>query len=153
MESSKSESAQFTKMHKKSLSTSTATPKSLFQFNRGHLFRLAPQQMMTDLLHVLSFLGIEYDTAVEQFTLNCHCNHAVWTKYALQQEIVTKQIDVLWFNVMIYEARWAGGKIGIKVKEVDDVSNSSNLYTKQVLRNIYHAIVKELEGIAHPDDL
>jgi hypothetical protein len=153
LKSSKSEHVQSIKTHKKSTSITSATPKSLFQFNRGHLFRLAPQQMMADLLHVLGLLSIEYDTTAEQFTLNCHCDHSVWTKYALQQEIVTKQIDVLRFTVMIYEARWAGGKIGIKVKEVDDASNPSNLYTKQVLRNVYHAIVKEIENIAHPDAL
>lgn len=150
---SKSERVQSSKLHKTSLSTTTATPKSLFQFNREHLFRLAPQQMMIDLLHVLSLLGIDYSTTAEQFTLSCRCDHSVWAKHPHQVEMATNHIGVLEFTIMIYEARWAGGKMGIKVKEVDDAPHLSHLYSKQVLRNVYHAIVKNLEEIAHPDVL
>ena len=105
--------------------------------------------MMTDLVHVFKQLDIDI-LAKEQFQFNCRCAYRVWSKY-LQEGGSDKvsattsnssnQHGDIKFLVMIYEARWAGGKMGIKVKDIDD----SNLYTKQVLRNIYHAI---LSGIS-----
>lgn len=148
MESSKSEVIQSSKKK-----PSTNNPKSLFHFSRGHLIRTTATQMMTDLVHVLEQLDIDI-SAKEQFQFTCRCAYRVWSKY-LQEGDADKiptttsnnsnQHGDIKFLVMIYEARWAGGKMGIKVKDIDD----SNFYTKQVLRNIYHAILSGINSQNH----
>ncbi|KAI8642111.1 kinase-like domain-containing protein [Parasitella parasitica] len=126
-------------------------PKSLFHFNRGHLIRITPTQMMTDLTYILEQLDIEI-LGKEQFQFICRCTYRIWSKYL--QEGGHDKISIhagnsnnhhgdLKFVVMIYEARWAGGKIGIKLKDMDD----GNLYTKQVLQNIYHAILSGINSL------
>ncbi|GAN06410.1 hypothetical protein MAM1_0122d05892 [Mucor ambiguus] len=147
METSKSERIQSSSSpRKKSISSN---PKSLFHFNRGHLIRITPTQMMTDLVHVLELLGIDI-LAKEQFQFRCRCAYPVWSKYLQEgnsnnsdKAHNSNQHGDLQFLVMIYEARWAGGKMGIKVKDVDD----GNFHTKQVLRNIYHAILSDINYI------
>ncbi|EPB90651.1 CAMK/CAMKL/KIN1 protein kinase [Mucor circinelloides 1006PhL] len=147
METSKSELIQSSSSsRKKSISSN---PKSLFHFNRGHLIRITPTQMMTDLVHVLEQLDIDI-LAKEQFQFHCRCAYPVWSKYLQDghnsnsdRAHNSNQHGDLKFLVMIYEARWAGGKMGIKVKDTDD----GNFYTKQVLRNIYHAILSDVNRI------
>ncbi|OAC99420.1 hypothetical protein MUCCIDRAFT_157206 [Mucor lusitanicus CBS 277.49] len=147
METSKSELIQSSSSsRKKSISSN---PKSLFHFNRGHLIRITPTQMMTDLVRVLEQLDIDI-LAKEQFQFHCRCSYPVWSKYLQDghsnlsdKAHNNNQHADLHFLVMIYEARWAGGKMGIKVKDVDD----GNFHTKQVLRNIYHAILSDINSI------
>lgn len=105
--------------------------------------------MMTDLVHVLEQLDIDI-LAKEQFQFHCRCAYPVWSKYLQDghnsnsdRAHNSNQHGDLKFLVMIYEARWAGGKMGIKVKDTDD----GNFYTKQVLRNIYHAILSDVNRI------
>ncbi|CEP15490.1 hypothetical protein [Parasitella parasitica] len=146
LQSSKSELIQSSK--KKS---NANNPKSLFHFNRGHLLRITPAQMMTDLTHVLEQLDIDI-LSKEQFQFICRCTYRIWSKYLQEgsHDKVPTQASSgndhhgdLKFVVMIYEARWAGGKMGIKVKDMDD----GNLQTKQVFRNIYHAILSKINNL------
>ncbi|KAK4514892.1 Squalene epoxidase [Mucor velutinosus] len=147
MVTSKSELIQSSSSsRKKSISNN---PKSLFHFNRGHLIRTTPTQMMTDLVHVLEQLDVDI-LAKEQFQFHCRCAYPVWSKYLQEgnsnnsdKAHNSNQHGDLQFLVMVYEARWAGGKMGIKVKDVDD----GNFHTKQVLRNIYHAILSDINSI------
>ncbi|KAL0092441.1 hypothetical protein J3Q64DRAFT_1718983 [Phycomyces blakesleeanus] len=47
--------------------------------------------------------------------------------------------DSLHFTIMIYQARWAGGRLGVKVKEAEDEINGQRVYA-----NLYHTILNEL---------
>ncbi|KAI9481415.1 MAG: kinase-like domain-containing protein, partial [Benjaminiella poitrasii] len=123
----------------------TTSLKSLFQFNnRGHLFRMTPNQLITELKLVLYQLDIEI-LSVENYQLNCRCNPHVVATYASKEGRVTLGEDYFVFFVMVYEARYAGGKIGIKVKEQQHHDGTHNLYSKQLLRNLYHDILSKIK--------
>ncbi|KAI8377263.1 hypothetical protein BD560DRAFT_53062 [Blakeslea trispora] len=147
LKKSKSERLPSSKNRKKSPSPAL---KSFFNFNRGHLFRVTPTQMIVDLQQVLDQLHIPFSSSTaDQFTFHCVCPHAIWKQYVtLPSDEPTNQkvpdYGDLKFSVMVYEARWAGHKMGIKVKEHDE-HNTHNFYTKQILRNINHAVLDEIE--------
>lgn len=157
------------------ISKSKGHPKTIFNFNRGHLFRVTPEKMMRDLQQVLASHDIQVkSSADEQFTLECQCPYSVWSKYIHLSHHQRKQsqqfgsndesiirddestsntteskLAVLNFNIMIYEARWAGGKIGFKVKEDQFQQNAAlSFYIKQVLKNLYNCFLNE---ISHPN--
>ncbi|KAI8365063.1 kinase-like domain-containing protein, partial [Choanephora cucurbitarum] len=127
---------------------SPSPPKSFFNFNRGHLFRVTSMQMVIDLQQVLDQLHIPFsNSTADQFTFHCVCPHTVWKHYVTLSSEETHNIPDygdLKFSVMVYEARWAGHKMGIKVKEHDE-HNTHNFYTKQILRNINHALLGQFE--------
>ncbi|KAG2231562.1 hypothetical protein INT48_002978 [Thamnidium elegans] len=139
-------------------------PKSLFHFNRAQLFRVTPDKLMTDLQKVLQQLQVQTKT-IEQFTLQCSCLQSVWAKFIKpSQSLEENQTDesfmadddrsrhiVLEFTVMVYEARWAGGKIGFKVKEEQHLHNNVlvGLYTKRVLKSINNILLNEIGHLYH----
>jgi hypothetical protein len=137
-------------------------PKSMFNFNRSHLFRVTPEKMMRDLQLVLASHDIEVkESSTEQFTLECQCPYSVWSKYihlshhqrkqdeSMIRDDEPKNLALLTFTVMIFEARWAGGKIGFKVKQDEHQQNAAlSFYIKQVLKNLYHCFLNE---ISHPN--
>ncbi|KAF7730801.1 serine/threonine-protein kinase KIN2 [Apophysomyces ossiformis] len=133
-----------------------AHPKSLFNFNRRHLFKLQPNEMMMHLMDVLSLLNIDA-VADGPFTLVCSCGYPEWTQFlqsveneSSSQEAVETMADSrlidgepLRFTTMIYQARWAGGRLGVKVEEAED-EVVSNVPRTKIYRNIYHTILYEL---------
>ncbi|KAI8137445.1 hypothetical protein BJV82DRAFT_341881 [Fennellomyces sp. T-0311] len=134
-----------------------AHPKSLFNFNRRHLFRSTPQKLMDDLNDLLWLMNIRTQQSVlEPFVLDCECDYPDWTKFlhrstdgdSGQSSNIDPDSDLegepLRFTVMIYQARWAGGRLGVKVKEAeDDTANAAKIY-----RNLYHTILCELGKVA-----
>ncbi|KAI9269595.1 kinase-like domain-containing protein, partial [Helicostylum pulchrum] len=129
--------------------TTSEHPKSLFHFNRAQLFRITPDKLMTDLQKVLQQLQVE-TKAIEQFTLQCSCVQSVWSKFIKPNDDRSRHI-VLEFTVMVYEARWAGGKIGFKVKEEQHQHNNVlvGLYTKRVLKSINSILLNEIGHLYH----
>lgn len=143
-----------------------AHPKSLFNFNRRHLFRSTPKKMMDDLNDLLWLMNIRtQQSAVDPFTLHCECDYPDWLKFLRrpenmehsthssridEPELPTDQAaqgEPLRFTVLIYQARWAGGRLGVKVKEAEDEASNGSQRTK-IYRNLYHTILFELGKIA-----
>lgn len=91
---------------------------------------MSPEDMLTHLAAITRQFNIKAATsATDQFQLNCVCQH--------------KQVKGdLTFSILVYEARWAGGKIGFKLKD-----HSTNDGHKQALKDIYKLILNELEKI------
>ncbi|GAA5800735.1 hypothetical protein HPULCUR_006171 [Helicostylum pulchrum] len=119
-------------------------PKSLFNFSRRHLFRMTTTDMMKNIQQVLLKLGIRYiPSPNESFTLKCELSD--WHRFSLaahaaaivdyEDEGVVD--DVVQFTMMVYQARWAGGRLGVKVIEAEEKDD-------KVYRNIYHTILNEL---------
>ncbi|KAI9255582.1 kinase-like domain-containing protein [Phascolomyces articulosus] len=140
-----------------------AHPKSLFNFNRRHLFRSTPQKLMDDLNDLLWLMNIRTQQSVlEPFVLDCECDYPDWLKFLTKpsdsdsgqsSHIETGpgadsdlEGEPLRFTVMIYQARWAGGRLGVKVKEAEDETTSNG--TSKIYRNLYHTILCELGKVA-----
>ncbi|KAF7725486.1 serine/threonine-protein kinase KIN2 [Apophysomyces ossiformis] len=144
-----------------------AHPKSLFNFNRRHLFRLSAEKMMEDLSDLLWLMNIRIRPD-EPFTFACECDYPDWTRFLRKRTDTGSRIDTdsrwedsqvqsvpkdleagsigketLRFTVMIYQARWAGGRLGLKVKEAEDQVAHTSTHAK-IYRNIYHWILYEL---------
>lgn len=177
MESSKSEiissSSMSLKNNRKKITAADQQqlPKSIFNFNRGQLFRVAPNQMMTDLQQILKNLNIQSNLVESQFLLQCQCPYSVWSKFINSSSSSSQDkrksaslstndstttsnnnfavTTVLKFNVMIYEARWAGGKIGFKVREDNAGQENAaiSFYIKQVLKNISNCLLTDVEHL------
>ncbi|KAI9363150.1 kinase-like domain-containing protein [Pilaira anomala] len=139
-------------------------PKSLFHFNRAQLFRVSPDKLMTDLEKVLQQLKIQ-TKRTDQFTIRSLCPYLVWSKFIkpsqtledqqqLQQQpdepFMHDHLSVLEFTVMVYEARWAGGKIGFKLKEDHYQHNALlGLHAKQVMKSINNILLNEIGHLYH----
>lgn len=117
--------------------------------------------MMTSLQKVLKNLKIQCNET-ELFTLRCQCSSAVWTRFvnssisARDESLVRDDVvyaddpNNLEFSVMVYEARWAGGKIGFKIKDDENYANVTiQLYIKQISKNIYNSLLNEIGHIYH----
>jgi hypothetical protein len=92
----------------------SAHPKSLFRFSHRHLFRVAPNYLLHHLLKLLDLMAITR-THHEHYTMRCTCQVAdvkTWTDDDVNEP--------LQFTLMIYQARWAGGRLGIKIHEAED---------------------------------
>ncbi|GAA5809810.1 hypothetical protein MFLAVUS_003225 [Mucor flavus] len=122
----------------------SAHPKSLFNFSRRHLFKMTTVDMMKNIQQVLLKLGIRYiPSPNESFTLKCELSD--WHRFSLaahDASIVDYEDegvvdDVVQFTMMVYQARWAGGRLGVKVIEAEEKDD-------KVYRNIYHTILNEL---------
>jgi hypothetical protein len=109
-------------------------PKSLFNFNRRHLFKLSASDMMKGLQQVLYKLNIRFHNA-DVFTLSCECDD--WRHLIIDEGISENAMTTLRFTIMAYQARWANGRLGVKLIEAED--ENSKIY-----RSIYHAILNEL---------
>ncbi|KAI8374308.1 kinase-like domain-containing protein [Radiomyces spectabilis] len=140
-------------------------PKSLFNFNRRHLFRVRASDMMAELARLFPSLEIiAHQATDEPFTFDCVCPYPTWQKFLkILAEVdvhtqepaghenespnapsaMTEDREPLKFTVMIYQARWAGGRLGIKVKEAEDEATKATLRAK-AYRNIYHTLLDEL---------
>lgn len=137
----------------------SAHPKSLFNFNRRHLFRVSPQKMMDDLNDVLWLMNIRTQPSMtDPFVLDCECDYPDWTRFLQkpdlgggndapsassrveEQDVGGSEGEPLRFTVQIYQARWAGGRLGVKVKEAEDEEGGRG----KVFRNLYHTILYEL---------
>ncbi|CEG70085.1 Putative CAMK/CAMKL/KIN1 protein kinase [Rhizopus microsporus] len=99
-------------------------PKSLFNFNRRHLFKVTAKEMIEYVERVLRWKNIFYKQE-EPFVFKCE----------IQDEAIEKEHVV--FSLMIYQARWANGRLGIKLLE--------NENTKTI--SIYHEILNELDSL------
>ncbi|KAL0144290.1 kinase-like domain-containing protein [Mucor lusitanicus] len=113
-------------------------PKSLFNFSRRHLFKVTTVDMMKYIQQVLLKLGIRYiPSPQESFTLKCELNDwARYQEFELDDEGLDRTEDPVHFTVMVYQARWAGGRLGIKVLEAEE---------DEKFRHIYHTILNELD--------
>ncbi|KAL7326139.1 Serine/threonine-protein kinase [Mucor circinelloides] len=113
-------------------------PKSLFNFSRRHLFKVNTVDMMKYIQQVLLKLGIRYiPSPHESFTLKCELNDwARYQEFELDDEGLDRTEDPVRFTVMVYQARWAGGRLGIKVIEAEEDDK---------FRHIYHTILNELD--------
>lgn len=137
-------------------------PKSLFHFNRAQLFRVSPDKLMTDLEKVLQQLKIQ-TKRTDQFTIRCLCPYLVWSKFIKPSQTLEEQqlqqpdepfmhdhLSVLEFTAMVYEARWAGGKIGFKLKEDHYQHNALlGLHAKQVMKSINNILLNEIGHLYH----
>jgi hypothetical protein len=124
----------------------SAHPKSLFNFNRRHLFKMTTSDMMKNIQQVLLKLDIRYiPSPHEPYTLKCElldwqrfkmaAHNAAILDYSEDDEGLVD--EVVPFTVMIYQARWAGGRLGIKVIEAEEKEDKA-------YRHIYHTILNEL---------
>lgn len=125
----------------------SAHPKSLFNFNRRHLFKMTTTDMMKNIQQVLLKLSIRYiPSPHEPYTLKCElsdwqrftmaAHHASIADYSELDEGHVED-DVVSFTLMIYQARWAGGRLGVKVIEAEEKED-------KMYRHIYHTILNEL---------
>jgi hypothetical protein len=123
--------------------------------------------MMTDLQKVLLELNIQSTIIESQFLLACQCPYSIWFRFInsspattttaekrksavfFQQDNDKSMSVLLKFNVMVYEARWAGGKIGFKVRENNDQHENAaiSFYIKQVLKNISNTLLYEIDHL------
>lgn len=117
-------------------------PKSLFNFSRRHLFKMTTNDMMKNIQQVLLKLGIRYiPSPQEQFTLKCELSD--WSRFTSAAHAAMLDYDEGWvdavvpFTLMIYQARWAGGRLGVKVIEAEEKDDT-------MYRHIYHTILNEL---------
>lgn len=122
--------------------TMSTHPKSLFNFSRRHLFKMTTNDMMKNIQQVLLKLGIRYiPSPQEQYTLKCELSD--WDRFALAAHAAIIDYDeglvdeTITFTVMIYQARWAGGRLGVKVIEAEEKDD-------KMYRHIYHTILNEL---------
>lgn len=98
--------------------TKASSPKSMFQFNRSQLFRVDPHTMMDLLLDATYRLDIETLPTDDEFKLKCKTQEGSHE-----------------FYIIVFEARWAGGKIGFKLKDE----------TGHKLRDVYQQLLLEVE--------
>ncbi|ORY95987.1 hypothetical protein BCR42DRAFT_430612 [Absidia repens] len=101
-------------------------PTTKFHFGRGSLFRNdSARQLMADLRHVLVGMNITVQDESPPFKYICQCNYPEWTKFLKLQQPHHAIDSSSRFDsgsrwnvaVTVYQARWAQGKYGIKVKE------------------------------------
>ncbi|KAG1459995.1 hypothetical protein G6F56_006045 [Rhizopus delemar] len=107
-----------------------SNPKSLFNFNRRHLFKISAKEMMGYVEQILTKMNIRY-TIVEPFLVQC--------EYSFSPDEVLMDQSHVKFNLMIYQARWAGGRLGIKLLEGDCLE-----HTKE---SIYHNLLNDLNTL------
>ncbi|KAI8647232.1 kinase-like domain-containing protein [Parasitella parasitica] len=115
----------------------SAHPKSLFNFSRRHLFKINTANMIKYVQQVLLKLGIRYiPSPHEPFTLKCELSDwARYQEFELDDEGLDRTDETVHFTIMVYQARWAGGRLGIKVIEAEEDDK---------FRRIYHTILNEL---------
>ncbi|KAG1121362.1 hypothetical protein G6F42_012502 [Rhizopus arrhizus] len=106
----KANHARFVEEHEGFKTASHHNPKSLFNFNRRHLFKIPANEMISYVEQVLTKINVKY-TLIEPFLLRC--------EYTYSQDEVLMEQGTVKFNLMIYQARWAGGRLGIKLIETD----------------------------------
>lgn len=99
-------------------------PKSLFNFGRRHLFRTSPEEMFIYIQRTLKNLNIQC-TPIKNEDFMWQCKVFDWYGKGPFE-----------FTLMIYQARWASGRLGVKVLEAEEDEKSSN--------HIYHTILNEL---------
>lgn len=120
-------------------------PKSLFDFNRRHLFKVSSTEMLKYVQQVLLKIGVRY-MPQGPFTLKCELSD--WTRYQRYEVHEDEGLDrhyqaeePVQFTLMVYQARWAGGRLGVKIVEAED---EDKLY-----RHIHHTILNELGTLLH----
>ncbi|KAG2198516.1 hypothetical protein INT47_008620 [Mucor saturninus] len=120
--------------------TMSTHPKSLFNFSRRHLFKMTTTEMLKNIQHVLLKLGIQYRLQ-EGYTFKCELSD--WARFTRASSIEMEDegvVDgVVCFTLMIYQARWAGGRLGVKVLEAEEKDD-------KMYRQIYHTILNELDS-------
>ncbi|RCH95209.1 hypothetical protein CU098_009210, partial [Rhizopus stolonifer] len=83
-------------------------PKSLFNFNHRHLFKVSTTDMMKYVQYVLLKMGIRYVPS-EPFTLKCELTDwERWSECQQDEALVHSTKEPLQFTLMVYQARWAG---------------------------------------------
>lgn len=108
---------------------------------------------MTDLRHVLVGMNIVIQNQAIPFIYVCQCDYPEWTKFMKLHTDALKtdsRIDSRWdeslddhqqpliFNVMVYQARWAQGRYGIKVKE------STGGFPSRIYKSVQHTLEADL---------
>lgn len=112
-------------------------PKSLFDFSRRHLFKVSSSEMLRYVQEVLLKIGVRY-MLQGPFTLKCELSD--WSRYE-DDEGLEHSGEPVQFTLMVYQARWAGGRLGVKIMEAED---GDKLY-----RHIHHTILNELGTLLH----
>ncbi|KAI8342358.1 kinase-like domain-containing protein [Chlamydoabsidia padenii] len=92
----------------------SAHPKSLFRFHHRHLFRVSPPYLMQHLLKLLDLMEVKTTLLVEE-PYSMQCQVSDW-KTLTGHDMDASSL----FTLMIYQARWAGGRLGIKLNEAED---------------------------------
>ncbi|KAI7880391.1 Pkinase-domain-containing protein [Lichtheimia hyalospora FSU 10163] len=127
--------------------SSQQQPRSLFNFNRRHLYRSTPQKLLDDLANLLWLRNVRNQPSPsDPFALTCECDYPDWTKLLKDEDILEdptaaglKGEKILRFTIMVYQARLAGGRLGVKIREGDE-----SPYAK-VFRSIGHTLLTELD--------
>lgn len=122
-------------------------PRSLFNFNRRHLYRSTPQKLLDDLTNLLWLRNVRTQPLTsDPYALTCECDYPDWTKLLKDEDILEdptaaglKSEKTLRFTIMVYQARLAGGRLGVKIREGDE-----SPYAK-VFRSIGHTLLAELD--------
>ncbi|KAI8081383.1 uncharacterized protein BX664DRAFT_340270 [Halteromyces radiatus] len=148
----------------------SAYPKSLFRFNRRHLFRVPPHHLMHYLMHLLMILNIQGQAVLEEpYTIQCSCRYSHWKRWMdgnrydvatisddddehdpqerLDDKMILNTINNndndqgywLRFTILIYQARWAGGRLGIKLTEAEEEIGGDSGY---IYRSLYFMILR-----------
>ncbi|KAI7903455.1 kinase-like domain-containing protein [Cokeromyces recurvatus] len=132
---------QFSSVEQQQIPSIATQPKSLFNFNRRHLFKVSANDMMTYIQQVTLKLGIQYYIPFpreEPFTLKCVLSDwSRYKKYEIDEDLEPSQPPTeAHFTLTIYQARWARGRLGVKVHEAEE--------DKTLYKRIHHTIVNEL---------
>lgn len=72
---------------------------------------------MHHLLKLLDLMAI-VRTKHEHYTMRCTCQAAEWKKWTGGDDDDVQ--EPLQFTLMIYQARWAGGRLGLKLDEAEE---------------------------------
>ncbi|KAI8968257.1 kinase-like domain-containing protein [Mycotypha africana] len=127
-----------------------------FNFNHHELFRTTPDYLMNHLLPQLLTHRFQVEllsTTWHKFSIDCIYPYAIWSSTLTSAVAVTsannnskhsllnntKMKKDVRFQVTVYEARWAGGKLGIKLKYQDTAY-------KQIMDHLYHGLLNEINN-------
>ncbi|KAI8333881.1 kinase-like domain-containing protein [Chlamydoabsidia padenii] len=117
-------------------------PTTKFHFGRGTLFRDdSAQQMMIDLRHVLDGMNVKVNAEMVPFKYNCQCDYPDWTKFIKRRQ-QADETGPLVFSVMVYQARWAHGRFGIKMEK----SQATSRFSSRVFKTVQHCLELELDS-------
>ncbi|KAG1052335.1 hypothetical protein G6F43_005521 [Rhizopus delemar] len=120
--------------------TPNPSEKGLLDYlHRGQLFRLTTAQMIHRLLNLLPLLAIEVEKNSET---RIWCRTSYWARH-LDAPNEERSSVPLRFGISVYTVLWSSQKTGFKLVQEDEVSVAS-FYAKEVLRNLYSALVNKI---------
>ncbi|KAG0738348.1 hypothetical protein G6F57_000635 [Rhizopus arrhizus] len=120
--------------------TPNPSEKGLLDYlHRGQLFRLTIAQMVHQILTLLPLLAIEVEKNSEN---RIWCRTSYWSRH-LDVPNQERSSVPLRFSISVYTVLWSSQKTGFRLIQEDEVSVAS-FYAKEVLRNLYSALVNKI---------